>query len=318
MTTNRDGLGPHAGINPNSGRERLLVDLFDRVWDRYRQRVEYVRGYESLIRKAGATLVNDHIAFRTLAWQQPAAGIDSIARLFDVLGYRSAASYHFETKHLAAVHLAHPNPGFPRLFVSELKAWELSPTAREIIGRTLADHRLPPDADLLAQLAGTADPSEAERAEWLDLLFTHFDTLPWSPPKRGDVEQLNTETQYGAWVLVHGYAANHFTGLVNAHGVDSLDSIEKTAAALRAAGVPMKDEIEGEPGSKLRQTATEAVTVDVAVRDNGEPATMPWTYAYFELAERGEVVDPESGRSVRFDGFLGAQATHLFEMTRKS
>ena len=43
-----------------------------------------------------------------------------------------------------------------------------------------------------------------------------------------------------------------------------------------------------------------------------------WTYAYFELAERGEVVDRESGESTRFEGFLGAQATQLFEMTRKT
>jgi hypothetical protein len=42
---------------------------------------------------------------------------------------------------------------------------------------------------------------------------------------------------------------------------------------------------------------------------------MPWTYAYFELAERGEVAD-ESGRRGRFEGFLGPQATQLFEMTK--
>ena len=72
----------------------------------------------------------------------------------------------------------------------------------------------------------------------------------------------------------------------------------------------------GEPGSKLRQSATDAVTIDVNVVDGGTPTTMPWAYAYFELAERNTVTDPETGEQVRFEGFLGPQATQLFEMTR--
>jgi hypothetical protein len=78
----------------------------------------------------------------------------------------------------------------------------------------------------------------------------------------------------------------------------------------------MKSEIEGVVGSKLRQTATEAVVIDVDVSKFGVRTTMPWTYAYFELAERGEVSDPETGKRARFEGFLGPQATQLFEMTR--
>jgi hypothetical protein len=98
--------------------------------------------------------------------------------------------------------------------------------------------------------------------------------------------------------------------------VEALEDIEKTVAALQKAGVPMKAEIEGEPGSKLRQTATEAVTINVDVLDQGQPAQMPWTYAYFELAQRDLLPDPATGKYSRFEGFLGSQATNLFEMTR--
>ena len=59
-----------------------------------------------------------------------------------------------------------------------------------------------------------------------------------------------------------------------------------------------------------------AVTIDVAAHDHGSPAKMPWTYAYFELAQRDTVIDPSTGKKVRFEGFLGPQATNLFEMTR--
>jgi len=80
--------------------------------------------------------------------------------------------------------------------------------------------------------------------------------------------------------------------------------------------VPMKEDIEGVPGSKLRQSATAAATCDVEVTRDGGVASESWTYAYYELAERGQVTDPESGAAVRFEGFLGPQATQLFEMTR--
>ena len=128
--------------------------------------------------------------------------------------------------------------------------------------------------------------------------------------------QVNAESQYAAWVLLHGYNVNHFTSLVNSHGVESLNNLDKTITALRAAGVPMKAEIEGEPGSKLRQTATEAVQIEVTATENGKLIRMPWSYAYFELAERNPVQDPATGKLTRFEGFLGAQATNLFEMTR--
>jgi hypothetical protein len=39
-----------------------------------------------------------------------------------------------------------------------------------------------------------------------------------------------------------------------------------------------------------------------------------WTYAYLELTERNYIeVD---GKKKLFSGFLGAQATHLFDMTK--
>ncbi len=60
------------------------------------------------------------------------------------------------------------------------------------------------------------------------------------------VEAVHKETQYGAWLLVHGYNVNHFTALINSHKVPELDCIEKTAALLAAAGVPLKPNIEGE------------------------------------------------------------------------
>lgn len=313
--------GPHQSIaQPASPREQFLALLLDTLWDRYRQRVEYVATYEQVIRSAGGTFVNDHIAFRTFALQHPAAGIFSISRIFEALGYRAAGNYHFEDKQLSAIHFQHPNGRFPKLFISELRTWELSPEARRIVKRVGHSHRPQFAEESLARLAALDTADEVEQQTALRELLPHvvawFHDLPWLLPRRSDVVELNMFSQYAAWVAVHGYNVNHFTSLVNSHGIERLNSLEGTIAALRDAGVPMKAEIEGQPGSKLRQSATEAVKIDVAAVDAGLPVSMPWSYAYFELAERNEVLDPESGQKVRFEGFLGPQATNLFEMTR--
>lgn len=308
-------LGPHQAIKADNQSGQFTLDLLDRLWDRYRQRVSYVATYESIVREAGARFVNDHIAFRTIACQRPMTGIVSLSRVFEALDYRPAGIYHFPDKHLNAIHFQHSHPEFPKLFISELKTWELSDESQRAIEETLGSHRPAVSRATLASLA-TLDDASPDRSLLLDELVTQIESLPWHLPRREAVELLSRESQYAAWVLVHGYNVNHFTSLVNSHGVASLDTLEKTIDALATAGVPMKADIEGEPGSKLRQSATEAATIEIGVLDDGQAATMPWTYAYFELAVRNRIVDPKTGESLRFEGFLGPQATNLFDMTR--
>ena len=59
----------------------FLQHLFNQLWETYRARVTYVRDYEQVVASTGANFLNDHIAFRSIAWQQPTAGIASISRL---------------------------------------------------------------------------------------------------------------------------------------------------------------------------------------------------------------------------------------------
>ena len=307
--------GPHSRITTTNARDRRATSLFDRLWETYRRRVSHVGVYERIVRDAGGTFVNDHIAFRTFATQSSQAGIVSVSRLIESLGYRSFGCYDFPDKHLSAIHFQHPIADFPKLFISELRVWDLPADARRIVLNAARQQRAPFADDDLVALSSLSEHSAADEAKLLDRAVNFFHDLPWPTPEKSDVEQLNRVTQYGAWVLAHGYNVNHFTALINSHGVAALDNIEKTIAALNQAGVPMKAEIEGERGSILRQTATEAAVIDVAVHDQGRETMMPWTYAYFELAERGFISDA-SGRRQRFEGFLGAQATQLFDMTK--
>jgi hypothetical protein len=317
LASNDSGLhAPHRSVGPRDERERFLVRLFDTLWARYRSRMEYVRVYERLVLDHGAAFVNDHAAFRCFASQDPPVGTAAVSRLFEALGYVAAGCYEFPDKHLSSVHFRPPNPRLPKLFVSQLKTWELSPASRRLIARSLKGHRPPPDDRFLADLAGVERLAPPARERLLRKAAAFFSGLPWPVPQRKDVVALNEESQFGAWTLVNGYDVNHFTASVDSHGVPALDDIEKTVAALRAAGVPMKRDIEGAAGSKLRQSSTEAVTLPAAVMEGRRRAVLPWTYAYFELAERPPRLNPETGRLERFEGFLGGQASNLFEMTK--
>ena len=218
-------------------------------------------------------------------------------------------------KQLNATHYQHPNFQFPKIFISELRTWAIGPVSK-VIWKYTAQQRPAISDEVLVELTRLDVANEQRRAQLLDIVLLQFVELPWPRPERSEIESLNKVSQYAAWVLVHGYNVNHFTSLVNSHEVESLNDLDKTIRAMQQAGVPMKSEIEGEPGSKLRQSATEAVMIDVDVLDSGKPHKMPWSYAYFEFAERNAVVDPATGKSTRFEGFLGAQATNLFEMTR--
>lgn len=292
-------------------RTTLLERLFDRLWREYRERVSYAKVYEDLVQRLGGTFRNDHVAFRTFAVQSRWSGIAALSRPFEALGYRPAGVYDFPDKSLTSIHFAPPTESLPKLFISELRVWELSPKARKIVLRATA--RSAPrlgDADLAA-LSNASKLGAKQRDRLLRRWASQF-ARPWPAPRAADAAVLERESQFAAWTLLHGHSVNHFTAAAHAHGVPALDDIEKTVAALKAAGVPMKPEIEGERGSRLRQSSTQAVVAPVEMRSGSRVVMKPWTYAYFELAER-PLID---GR--RFEGFLGAQAANLFEMTRRS
>src|SRR5882757_6460081 len=160
---------PHQHMKVQNDKERFLIELFDTLWERYRGRMEYVRMYEKLIEQHKATFVNDHIAFRTIAWEKPMLGIFMISRIFEALGYSMANCYEFPDKHFSSIHYQHPNPQFPKLFITQLKTWELSPRARSIIHKSLKTH-LPVLSDAnLASLYNVDKASPAERTRLIRL-----------------------------------------------------------------------------------------------------------------------------------------------------
>lgn len=290
--------------------------FWDLLWQEYSNRVSYARIYQQMITAAGGTVANDHIAFRSLriTTHSPEGkvnfGIDYLEPVVKFLGYEAAGEYSFPETHLYARHYRHPQQekfDLPKLFISELIVDELPADTIKLIYQTIANANLikfSPELFL-------AKPN----FEGIKKIFSR----PWQPPLRSVVEEVNKVTQYGAWVLLHGYSVNHFTGYVNRQHTLQYPDIDSTAGGLANLGVPMKAEIEGNVNCGLRQTATQAVTELVTVIDdnNGTEILIPWTYAYYELAQR-YLVEVEPGKQEIFDAFLGNNAQQLFEMTRLS
>jgi hypothetical protein len=276
--------------------------LWSKLWQDYRQRVHYARVYETMIEEAGGTLANDHIAFRSLRLSVKGRdlGIAYLEPIITSLGYRLEGEYHFPTSHLYARHYHHPD-NLPKLFISELLVMELPGEIVAALRSTVGE------GDLYAHYPKSVND------------YYKIFTRPWSMPSRSLVEQVNEVSQYGAWVLLHGYSVNHFTGYVNEQNTPIYPDIESTARGMSDRGVPMKDSIEGDRATGLRQTATHAVTEMVTVQEDatGEPVEIPWTYAYYEIAERNVIQLPDGGEEL-FAGFLDAQAKNLFEMTKTS
>ncbi|MCM1981828.1 DUF1338 domain-containing protein [Lyngbya confervoides] len=289
----------------------LALALWQTLWEEYRQRVIYARQYQAMIEADGGILANDHLAFRALnLWiSLPTGrinlGLAYLEPFLEFLGYQAAGDYAFPDQYLRAKHYRHPQQAaynLPKIFMSELMVQDLPEAIATIIAENVQPFALTP-FDHLGQ-----QPLEKQIQTLKQLL-----SRPWPPPKQSAVESVNRVSQYGAWVLLHGYAVNHFTGYINQQRSPSYPTLERTVSGLKQRGIPMKAHIEGSVQTGLCQTATQAVQISVPVRtDQNQPVQILWPYAYYELAQRF----PVPGSDDLFEGFLTHQAQELFKMTQ--
>ncbi|WP_044171801.1 DUF1338 domain-containing protein [Flectobacillus major] len=302
--------------------EIITQELMSKLWQNYCQRVTYAQQYADMVLAKGGNVVNDHCAFRTFNTLTGAqkSGIEAISEVLESLGYEKIAPYSFPSKHLNSFHYQHPtNINFPKFFVTQLEVSELSETTQELINEAVAnavDLLAGEPRILLAKLAEQKALADTQANILVNALVKFF-ARPWSPAKRSTILAVNQESQFAAWTLLHGNAVNHFTAYINHQHVPEWNDIESTMKALENAGVPIKPAIEGAKGSKLRQSSTQAIDEPCPVIEaDGSEGSLLWSYAYYELAERN-YIQQEDGQSVWFDGFLGEQATNLFEMTKR-
>ncbi|MEX0987549.1 MAG: DUF1338 domain-containing protein [Bacteroidales bacterium] len=255
--------------------------IFEILWEQYADQNPSVRKIHQLFEKEGETVVNDHIAIRTV--NDPRVGIDVLETPFLAGGYKEAGSYDFPEKKLFAKHFE--MDGYPRVFISELLLEEFSDEFQETI-KTLIDNVSP----------------EVLAPDRLIVSGAVFGTI-----SHVLYEKIREESEYAAWVSVYGYRANHFTVSVN--HLNRLDTIQKVNSFLKKNGFPLNSaggEVKGSPAELLEQSSTLAdrVTMEFSEGSFEIPS------CYYEFARRY----PDAQGKL-FSGFIAGSADKIFEST---
>ena len=249
---------------------QITKELLDKLWGHYINRVSSANTYVELVTQKGGSVVNDHIALRTIhahTGEQP-AGILAIKHILICLDYKPVQKYKFPRKKLSAVHFEHSDEKFPKIFVSQLETELLPEWAQDIIQNTVKDtpYLLSNQSIELLQTLKANGELPLEAADYLMNDLVQYFRRPWKIPFKEDVLKINDVSQYAAWVLLHGNSVNHFTAYINFQNVTEWPDLETTCEGLKKAGVPMKETMEGKKGSKLQQSATLAVKEEVEVK----------------------------------------------------
>ena len=262
--------------------------------------------------KGGGTVFLDHGAVRTVegvGCGELPEGQQGLARVLGPLGY--AQKYTYELTRLGMTgrswcHLDLP-AAVPQYFVSELHAQLFSPAFQTAAARVLATSRDPVTAEAQADLDrlsadGSLPPDRAEAV--LPVLVACFARLH-DDPAEDDYETLLAESAEMAWIATEGTAFNHAT--------DRVADVVAVADAERAAGRPVKDEVEVSGTGRILQTAHRAAMVDRPFRTaDGSTVRRSVPGSFYEFITRRALPDG-SGPDLAFDA---ANAQQIFAMTR--
>lgn len=291
----------------------LLAEVLEGLMSRYRERVPAVSQILQAMVKAELIaslddVENDHIAFRTLG--VPQLGIASLEKIFLHCGYTRKDPYHFPGKKLDAFWYAPPEDHFPRIFISELRVGDLSPTAQAIIHSYTEE---------VAQ-----DPVDRIDLDSGKAIDTFLHQSLWRTPTWQDYQTLADESEYAAWVIYNRYYLNHFT--VSVHNLPvPHNTVEQFNQFIEGLGVRLNDsggKCKISPDGLLIQSSTVAEKVEAEFHDPaGGTDVHEIAGSYVEFAERKVLAEfatlpPEQvTRAHRRDGFEAGNADKIFEST---
>ena len=258
--------------------------IFDRLWADYMSMNPEVKKIHDLFVAEGEIVLNDHIAFRT--FNDPKVNIEVFSKPFVEAGYVYKGEYTFEEKHLYARHYEHQTfEDAPRVFISELIIGEFSELLQKTVKRIV--NSIP---------RALLKPNE--------LIFSG---KSWEVPSYEVYNMLRDESEYAAWVYIHGYRANHFT--INVNALKKYDTLQKVNQFLKDKGFLLNDsagEIKGTPQELLEQSSTKSGIINVRFKEGEYPVPS----CYYEFAKRYPDKDGKL-----YSGFIAKSADKIFEST---
>ena len=259
-----------------------LDELFAKLWQEYVHFNPHAQAIHDLLVARGEAIHNDHVAFRT--FNDLRVNRDILAQAFLDFGYRSGGEYSFVEKKLDAIHLAPPEEGLPKVFISELRVQEFSPRLQQIVSKLI---------DQVDKKATRECDFSASGRPW-NIAYTDYETL-------------RQESEYAAWLSAFGFLANHFT--VDVGPMRTFASLEQFNDFIKESGYLLNTsggEIKGSPEDYLEQSSTLAGKVEVEFTDG----THEIPACYYEFARRYVQADGN-----RFEGFVVKSADKIFEST---
>ena len=288
----------------------VLRDLFvQRATAKFAANVPDFVALQELVKGQGGTFRNDHGAIRTA----DLALRDLFARAAGVLGLKRELDYEFPAKKLKSFDLQVPgkDAGQFKIFVSQVDLHAFPKDVAALIREDCAEQAAAMDHGPFEHLIGIAERDHGLSESDAEAFIGHFvDELMHrnGPPlKRGTLDAVAAVSGEAASALALGPDFNHVTIDVRSAG---FDGIEAMAAAMKAKGFRMLPQIQGAPGTRLRQTATLAATMDTPVREpNGTIGTAQTEKQFVEIIERNKVVAHEA----IFKNFLAANAEKIFD-----
>ncbi len=264
---------------------KKINEIFDRFWVDYTTQNPSALRISKLFLAEGENVVHDHIALRT--FNTPEINLSKVSEIFLEVGYECKSQYVFEEKRLLGKHFEHKTEkSAPKVFISELESEKFSDYLQGVVSDILA--HIPKDL--------------VETNEFV------FGGRLWPRPSFETYNKLRQESEYAAWLYVHGFRANHFAIFVNA--LAKYNDIRMVNEFVKSNGYMMNIvnglETYGTAHELLEQSSTRAEIVDVDFLEgkHGVPA------CFYEFTQRYPNQQGEL-----YSGFIAASADKIFQST---
>jgi uncharacterized glyoxalase superfamily metalloenzyme YdcJ len=280
---------------------------------------DFVR-LQELVRDNGGKFLNDHGAIRTA---DPRLR-ELFVRAAGVLGLQRELDYSFPAKKLVSFDLqviGEDHQQF-KIFVSQVDLDAFPAGIARLIREDCAEQAAAVDHRPFIALIEKAGRDGGLTSKDADAFVMHFVgsvmARPGPPMKRTTLQAVAEISGEAASALALGPDFNHVTIDVLSAG---FKGIEEMAAAMAQRGFRMLPGIQGARGTKLRQTATMAQTMDTPVREvDGSYGLAQTEKQFVEIIERAQAVDAKGkpllrkdGRPLLFRNFLAANAEKIFD-----
>lgn len=303
-------------LTPAQIRQRFVVE----ATKKFAASVPDFVALQKLVADNGGSFLNDHGAIRTA---DPAVRA-LFVRAAQIMGLRRELDYRFPAKKLVSFDLqviGEDSRQF-KIFVSQVDLDAFPKGVATLIAEDCAEQAAAVDhapfIALIEKAEASGSLSETDAAAFVQHFVYKLMHRNGPAMKRSTLDAVARVSGEAASALALGPDFNHVTIDVYAAG---FQGIEAMAAAMQQRGFRLLPAIQGAPGTKLRQTATLAATMDTPVREAGGSLGIAQTEKQFvEIIERNQAVDEaghrlwaQNGQPLMFRNFLAANAEKIFD-----